>query len=318
MKYLAIIFFIFTTSQNIFARNDTLFFSKDKLYCKKPQAIGFRLVYQMDSIHVQVRDYWMNKKPKAIGYTKELPFYYSYKKEGLYNEFYENGKLKERSSYVEDELFGLQRLYFRNNQLFKSIFHENKKDEKNLKLPPFTKEVWDSLGNQLVKEGFGKSKEFNDNLAAIEEGIYRNGLRDSVWIGCYTNGKLCYQESYQAGKFISGISNDTFGETHLYDQISQEPEYKGGIRELYKFIGQTLRYPFDAQRRGISGKIYVRFVVEKDGSIQDIYALQGVYPSLDKEAIETIKKTSKKWNPGKQRGMLVRVFYTMPISFLLE
>ncbi len=318
MKNFAIIFFLFISSQNIFARNDTLYFSKDKLYCKKSQAIGYRLVYRMDSINIQVRDYWLNKKPKAIGYTREIPYYYSYKKEGLYNEFYENGKLKERSSYLNDELFGYQRLYFQNTQLFKSIFHENKKDEKKVTLPPFTKEVFDSLGNQLVKDGFGKSKEFNADLAAIEEGIYRNGLRDSVWTGCYTNGKLCYRENYQAGKFVSGTSNDTFGENYTYDQISQHPEFKGGIREMYIFISKNLQYPIDAQRRGISGKIFVRFVVEKDGNIQDVYAVQGVFPSLDRGAVETVKKMSGKWNPGKQRGMLVRVFYTIPISFMLE
>ena len=318
MKNFTILFFLLLLSQIAFAKNDTLYFSKNNAYCKKAEAIGFRLVYQMDSIHIQVRDYWMNKKPKAIGYTKNFPFYYSYKKEGLYHEYYDNGKLKEKSVYVDDELFGLQKLYFKNGQLFKSVFHENKKDENEISLPPFTKEVWDSLGNQLVKDGFGKTKEFNEELAAVEEGVYKNGLRDSVWVGCYTDGKLCYREVYQAGKFINGTSNDTLGMTYTYDEVSEQAEYKGGIRELYKFIGQNLKYPIDAMRNRATGKVFVKFAIEKDGSIQDIYVLKNIYPSLDREAIETIKKTSKKWNPGKQRGMLVRVYFTMPISFLFE
>lgn len=318
MKTSIIIFFVFVSTQFVFAKNDTLYFSKSNIYCKKTDAIGFRMVFQIDSVHIQVRDYWMNKKIRAIGYTKSYPFYYSYKKEGLYHEYYDNSKLKEKSVYVDDELFGLQKLYFKNGQLFKSVFHENKKDENEIKLPSFTKEVWDSLGNQLVKEGFGKSKEFNEDLAAIEEGVYKNGLRDSVWTGCYTNGKLCYREIYQDGKFVNGTSNDTFGETYNYNEISQEAEFKGGIRELYKFIGQNLKYPIDAMRNSVTGKVFVKFAVEKDGSIQDIYVLKNIYPSLDNEAISTIKKTSKKWNPGKQRGMLVRVYFTMPISFLFE
>lgn len=318
MKTFTISFFFFIVSQIAFAKNDTLYFSKDKVYCKRPQAEGFRLVYQIDSIHIQVRDYWMSKTPRAIGYTKSFPFYYSYKKEGLYHEYYDNGKLKEKSIYVDDELFGLQRLYFKNGQPYKSVFHDNKKDKNEIILPPFTKEVWDSLGNQLVKDGFGKTKEFNEELAAVEEGVYKNGLRDSVWVGCYTNGNLCYREIYQAGKFINGTSNDTFGTTYTYDEVSKQAQYKGGIRELYKFIGQNLKYPIDAMRNRVTGKVFVKFAIEKDGSIQDIYVLKNIYPSLDREAIETIKKTSKKWNPGKQRGMLVRVYFTMPISFLFE
>lgn len=318
MKASIIIFFVFISTQFVFAKNDTLYFSKSNAYCKKKEAVGFRMVYQMDSIHIQVRDYWMNKKLKAVGYTKAIPYNFSYKKEGLFHEYYDNGVLKEKSIFVDDELFGLQKLYFKNSKLFKSVFHENKKDEKKATLPPFTKEVWDSLGNQLVKDGFGKSKEFNEDLAAIEEGIYKNGLKDSVWTGCYTNGKLCYRENYQEGKFIKGTSNDTFGETYSYEQISEAPEFKGGLRELYNFIATNLRYPFDAQKIGVSGKVFVKFVVEKDGSIQDVFVLHSIFPSLDREAIDTIKKTSKKWNPGKQRGMLVRVFFTMPISFILE
>lgn len=160
--------------------------------------------------------------------------------------------------------------------------------------------------------------EFNNELDALEEGVYRNGLRDSVWTGCYTNGKLCYRENYSEGKFIKGISNDTFGETYNYEQISEAAEFKGGLRELYKFIGTNLKFPIDAIKARVSGKVFVKFVVEKDGSIEDIYVLDSVHPSLDKEAISVIKKTSKKWTPGKQRGMLVRVFYTMPISFIIE
>lgn len=154
MKLSFIFCFVFFTSLTAFAKNDTLYFSKGNIYCKKVDAIGFRNFFLKDSIHIQVRDYWMNKKLKAVGYTKTFPQNFSYKKEGLYHEYYENGVLKEKSTYVDDELSGLQKLYFRNGKLFKSIFHENIKDENKSTLPPFTKEVWDSLGNQLVKDGF--------------------------------------------------------------------------------------------------------------------------------------------------------------------
>lgn len=67
---------------------------------------------------------------------------------------------------------------------------------------------------------------------------------------------------------------------------------------------------------GISGKVYIQFVIEKDGSITDVKVARGVDSSLDKEAVRVVKSMPK-WTPGKQRGKPVRVAYTLPINFQL-
>jgi len=99
--------------------------------------------------------------------------------------------------------------------------------------------------------------------------------------------------------------------------VEEMPEYPGGVQELRKFIAQTVRYPEAAQKKSIQGKVYVSFVVEKDGSVGAAKVVRGVDPSLDQEALRVVGLLPK-WTPGKQKGEAVRVSYTIPISFKLE
>lgn len=85
---------------------------------------------------------------------------------------------------------------------------------------------------------------------------------------------------------------------------------------LYKMIGKTLRYPPDARRSGIEGKVFVAFVVEKDGSVRDVEVLKGLGGGLDEEAVR-VMKLMEKWTPGKVKGKPVAQRIVMPISFKL-
>lgn len=95
------------------------------------------------------------------------------------------------------------------------------------------------------------------------------------------------------------------------------PSYEGGIAEFYKFVGKHLKYPAQARRQGIDGKVFVHFVVEKDGSLGDINIAKGIGAGCDQEVLRIINM-SPKWNPGKQRGKPVRVHMMLPITFRLE
>jgi len=99
--------------------------------------------------------------------------------------------------------------------------------------------------------------------------------------------------------------------------VDEMPEYPGGIVALTNFMAQTVRYPVEAQRKGIQGRVYVSFVVEKNGSVGVVKIARGVYPDLDAEATRVVKLLPK-WKPGKQKGKLVRVSYTIPINFALR
>ncbi|NOU61423.1 energy transducer TonB [Marinifilum caeruleilacunae] len=92
---------------------------------------------------------------------------------------------------------------------------------------------------------------------------------------------------------------------------------KEGDAELYRYIYKNLKYPIVAQENGITGRVFVKFVVGKDGGIYDIEVLRGVDPSLDQEAIRVIQNLPK-FAPGKQRGKPVKVSYTSVIKFVLQ
>lgn len=91
----------------------------------------------------------------------------------------------------------------------------------------------------------------------------------------------------------------------------------GGMTTFYKHIKKNLKYPRQAKRMGIEGKVFLSFIVDRDGSITDIQVIRGIGGGCDEEAVR-ILKGSPKWKPGKQRGRPVRQKMTFPINFKLK
>lgn len=106
-------------------------------------------------------------------------------------------------------------------------------------------------------------------------------------------------------------------EEKIFVVVENMPEFPGGELALRKYIASAIKYPTIAQENGIQGKVFVNFVVDRDGSISNAKIARGVDPSLDKEALRVVN-TLPKWKPGMQRGKPVRVSYTVPISFQLQ
>ena len=106
-------------------------------------------------------------------------------------------------------------------------------------------------------------------------------------------------------------------EAKVFFIVEDMPEFPGGEMALRQYIANAIKYPVIAQENGIQGKVYVTFVVDKDGTISDARIARGVDPSLDKEALRVVNMLPK-WKPGKQRGKAVRVSYTVPINFVLQ
>jgi len=103
-------------------------------------------------------------------------------------------------------------------------------------------------------------------------------------------------------------------EQKIFTAVEAEPSFPGGIEMFYRFLQYNIRYPAKAFEDKIQGKVFISFVVEKDGSLTDIKVLRGIGGGCDEEAVR-VMKTSPKWRPGIQNGRPVRVQYTMPISF---
>lgn len=100
----------------------------------------------------------------------------------------------------------------------------------------------------------------------------------------------------------------------VFDVVEQMPEYPGGIQALFEYLQQNVKYPEDAKKQKIEGRVIATFVVETDGSINNVEVVKPAFPSLDAEAVRVLSAMPK-WKPGMQSGKAVRVKYTVPINF---
>lgn len=103
----------------------------------------------------------------------------------------------------------------------------------------------------------------------------------------------------------------------IFDVVEEQAEFPGGTAKLYEYLGQNLKYPAMAREAGVQGKVYVQFVVFKDGNIGDVKVIRGIGSGCDEEAIRVVKSMPK-WTPGKQRKVPVSSRFTLPIVFRLS
>jgi TonB family protein len=117
---------------------------------------------------------------------------------------------------------------------------------------------------------------------------------------------------------LNGDSKDeASGRNEVFRIVEDMPEFPGGDLALRKHIAENVKYPEEAVKEGIQGKVFVIFVVSKDGGTTNSRIARGVHPLLDKEAIRVVNNFPK-WKPGKQRGQAVNVEFTVPINFVLQ
>jgi TonB family protein len=103
----------------------------------------------------------------------------------------------------------------------------------------------------------------------------------------------------------------------IFTAVEQNPEFIGGQAKMYQFLGENIKYPQAAQRANVSGRVFVKFIVEDDGSIGDVEVIKGIGFGCDEEAIRVVKSMPR-WKPGVQNGKNVRVYYNMPIVYRLD
>jgi len=121
---------------------------------------------------------------------------------------------------------------------------------------------------------------------------------------------------------LSGVAQDKAQEKNaatdqpVYTIVEQMPVYPGGDEAMKKYLTENIVYADQARKDKISGTVYVTFVVNEKGELQDVKVIRGVSPELDAEALRVVKSMPA-WTPGKQSGKAVSVQYNLPIKFLL-
>ena len=114
------------------------------------------------------------------------------------------------------------------------------------------------------------------------------------------------------------VEEENIEDDQPFVKVEEMPTFQGGdLNKFRNWVQSKVRYPQIAQENNISGRVFLMFVVERDGSLTNIQVLQTPDTSLSDEAIRVLK-TSPKWKPGKQRNQTVRVKYTLPIDFRIQ
>lgn len=103
----------------------------------------------------------------------------------------------------------------------------------------------------------------------------------------------------------------------VYTSVDVMPEFPGGEAEMYKYISKNIKYPKDARRKKIQGRVFLNFVVSEVGEITQAKVLRGLYKSIDEEALRVINNMPN-WKPGTHNGKAVKVNFNIPLNFKLE
>lgn len=103
----------------------------------------------------------------------------------------------------------------------------------------------------------------------------------------------------------------------IYNVVEVMPEFPGGMSQMATYLSENIKYPEKAKDKDISGRVFISFVIEKDGSVSSAKVMRGIGGGCDEEALRVVKAMPK-WKPGMMKGKPVRVYYVLPVFFKLE
>lgn len=146
---------------------------------------------------------------------------------------------------------------------------------------------------------------------------YKPAIYKGLTVKCKWNFWYDGNKSLLPEEQTSNVEAEKKVEDKIFDAVEQQPSFPGGQGAMFSYISNNLQYPEKAQKNGIQGRVVVKFIVEKDGSISNVEVNRSVDPDLDNEAMRVIKNMPK-WNPAKQNGKEVRAYYDIPVTFRLN
>ncbi len=151
------------------------------------------------------------------------------------------------------------------------------------------------------------------NLSNVAVVAYKKQAKEASLDEVVVNG----EPSSSDDKVATIIKKQPGDKVFDFVSIDKQPEFPGGIDKFYRYLSSAIKYPTAASKAGKQGKVFLQFVVEKDGSLTDIQVMRGPDSEINDEAVRVIKN-SPNWNPGIQGGKPVRVRYNIAVSFNLD
>lgn len=119
------------------------------------------------------------------------------------------------------------------------------------------------------------------------------------------------------GRVAGVTAGNSKDDGRVFDVVEEQPRYPGGTNALVAYLRDNIKYPAEAAKAGIQGKVIVQFVIGKDGTVRDVKPIRNISPELDAEAVRVVAAMPK-WVPGYQRGEAVNVRYTLPVNFRMD
>lgn len=296
------------------------YFKKNGAYTADKDSAAYtriiRLVPNDGGLH-ELTEYYQNGNLKRHGWVK-TPDPRRLQLEGLVEVYYDDGTLEATIRYTDNRRIDTALHYYRNGILKERVVHLTKKGNDSQHADLNTRLVYyaDSLGNAQVEEGKGEA-EITIGEGDVERGRYADGLREGRWEGTFQRAKYRFEEWYEGGMVTKGITTDSLGRQYPYKQREIQPEYPGGIHNLMQFVAKNYRYPREAVQAKVGGTVLIGFVVDTTGTPVDIEIVNDLGYGTGQTGVETVKK-SQRWSPGYQRGVPVRVKYTLPIRLNLS
>jgi antitoxin component YwqK of YwqJK toxin-antitoxin module len=232
--------------------------------------------------------------------------------QGPVQDFYKNGKVQMKGRYLDDQQNGVF-IYYSDHETYSSAgryekgepvgkweqFYSNGNLEREEYFGGsyFVKNIWDSVGNQLVYDGEGMYIKHYENGEIAIQGSFHEGKRDGYWFGNHRNGERYFEEFYTTGYLDRGRSRTRDGGTYVYDQSSFYPMPEGGNQPLLKYLEEGVK----KIKPNKNGSVKITFRVSSKGVLSDFQVDKSLDEDLDSFAIELIKK-GPKWIPAKQHG----------------
>jgi antitoxin component YwqK of YwqJK toxin-antitoxin module len=258
--------------------------------------------YNLKKDNYKIEEYYKSGKLKQEGISTEKD---AYKYVGILATYYESGSIQEQTTYKNGQTEGPYYSFYANGN--KKSIGEYVLDSYGYRLR--INDYWNVNQDQKVVDKVGNYDEVNGKI--ILSGRIKNGFKEGNWKGFDKILNISFLETYKDGTFISGISTDENGTEHKYSEINERPDPVKGINDFYGFIAKNFKTP---ENEKITGRLFVNFVVNKYGVIQDIKILRGLSENIDKEALRVVNGYKEKWNYGKSRGIAVDTKYTFPIQ----
>lgn len=307
-NYFFIIFYLFTSS--IFAQNNNdkkIFLDSLSKETTEGNHKYYRIIKDYNSVkdNYKLEEYYKSGVKKLEGTISDKG---SLKREGEFIEFYENGNKESLRNYLKSIPTEKEIEWYENGNKKSEAFYtgEDWKTGKHYRIDQY----WDEQNNQTVINGNGFCN-LKNNYATFY-GNLKNGYKDGIWKNEYIKFDESFTETYENGKFISGILIDSDKISHYYTELESQPSPKKGLQDFYNYLGKNIKVP--RKLRQITGRIIIEFIVDKEGKIVDPTIIKSLNSELDDEAIKVLLNYEN-WIAGRQKGRNVKCKYSLPLNF---